>query len=485
MAASSPMADEKHFTVQLDTVIAASMLLGHPLGDRFHVRNAQSRDLGRHFRQVSKTELRAPSQRNSFACAPVDLLMSRGENGLEFHLLEFNGTGIGGISSLPGPVVACFLDSLREMATQVSDPEGVVLLGISGQESASNPRRNGQMHEKMLFAEALTRGLQQRHGTAWISSVPLLLHDPRETTRRQGPVVVMGYMKSFLEHLRLDANGRLTLLGRRVSGVLNDRFLLNVVQRFGADLDTTGLIALNRTYLPGGNKSVAYELIHEHLANEPFPYMPENVSYETAHTREALIEVVQRWKHFHKRFVIKPHATGAGHGIEFFLDPSESDDEVIAKIDGSLRTTEVYYGLTGGALPYTVCPFVDACCINRPGHDLHGHKFELRVVVYRDGDALHAYPSIIKVASTPWDPAAKTRASLINNITAATEQARRAEDYVLPFCNPDTLALLGLSVGEVGDLCRFLARYARHVLDRIEDEPRRYTIDAPAPLTLK
>ena len=30
-------------------------------------------------------------------------------------------------------------------------------------------------------------------------------------------------------------------------------------------------------------------------------------------------------------------------------------------------------------------------------HKMFGHKFELRVVVYRDGDVLRAFPSIAKV----------------------------------------------------------------------------------------
>jgi hypothetical protein len=40
-------------------------------------------------------------------------------------------------------------------------------------------------------------------------------------------------------------------------------------------------------------------------------------------------------------------------------------------------------------------------------HPMTGHKFELRVVVYRDGDMLRAYPSIAKVrrGATCWDHA--------------------------------------------------------------------------------
>src|SRR5205807_1220312 len=117
--------------------------------------------------------------------------------------------------------------------------------------------------------------------------------------------------------------------------------------------------------------------------------------------------------------VIKPQGTGLGHGLEFFLDPEESPDDVIGKIDHSIRVTEHYYAAVGGAFPYTLCEFVDAAVISRPGHPLEGHKFELRVVVYRDGPSLVAVPSIAKVSSHGYDADKPTRLSLINNITAS------------------------------------------------------------------
>ena len=47
-----------------------------------------------------------------------------------------------------------------------------------------------------------------------------------------------------------------------------------------------------------------------------------------------------------------------------------------------------------------MCDFLDTatvCPDEGKGHKMIGHKFEIRIVVYRDGDELKAFPSIAKV----------------------------------------------------------------------------------------
>src|SRR5262249_5552627 len=159
--------------------------------------------------------------------------------------------------------------------------------------------------------------------------------------------------------------------------------------------------------------------------------------------------------------------TGLGHGLEFFLDPDEAADDVVGKVDHSLRLTEHYYGLVGGALPYTLCEFVNTSTIPREGHHLYGHKFEVRVVVYRDGLTLKAMPSITKISSQGYDADQPSRLSLINNIsTSAEAKQREGTDFMLPLCNAQTLALLGIEPGQMGALCAYCTGYVRHILDR-------------------
>ncbi len=137
--------------------------------------------------------------------------------------------------------------------------------------------------------------------------------------------------------------------------------------------------------------------------------------------------------------------------------------------------TEHYYGAVGGAFPYTLCEFVDTCTVPRQGHPLFGHKFEVRVVVHRDGGSLVATPSISKISSQGYDADRFSRLSLINNITTSAEAKKReGTEFMLPLCNPESLDLLGLSVGEMKELCAYCTGFVRHILDQVQQQPERF-----------
>src|SRR5262249_49775892 len=162
-------------------------------------------------------------------------------------------------------------------------------------------------------------------------------------------------------------------------------------------------------------------------------------------------------------------------GLEFFLDLGEPPDDVVGKIDHSIRVTEHYYGAVGGAFPYTLCEFVNTCTVPESGHALSGHKYEVRVVVYRDGASLKAYPSIAKVSRQGYDADRPSKLSLINNITTSAEAKKReGVDFMLPLCNAETLDLLGIEPERVEVLCTHCTGYVRHILDRLQEEPERF-----------
>jgi hypothetical protein len=88
----------------------------------------------------------------------------------------------------------------------------------------------------------------------------------------------------------------------------------------------------------------------------------------------------------------------------------------VPQVDRALHSVASNYNLQCGGLPYTVCEYLDTATIDAgaagsggaasgggggtascaPAHKV-GHKFELRVVVYRSGSELRAFPSIAKV----------------------------------------------------------------------------------------
>jgi hypothetical protein len=460
--------------VSLETIVAASPLLGHELEDRSRVRFEQDLQLASQVTRGSAVSLRSMSQCDTFCVAPLDILVSQEGTRKQFHLLELNGTGIGGLTNLPDGVVCEILQSLAETADIFDQPDGLVLLAVSGRESLDKPRLNRLMHEKLLFVEALRRGLVKRHGScdAWNLDT---LRAARGHVRSQRPGVVIGYMKELLAAIEMDEDGGLWLHGRPVVGAVNDRFCRNLLQHFDEQVDLTRFQAINRCFAAGSDKGLAYGLMNEFVRKSPRAALPAEVHYEHAYTRNDLIRIVFDWLDCQRQVVIKPHGTGLGHGIEFFLHADESREAVVSRIDQSLKQTEEYYGTRGGALPYTVCEFVDADRIDAPGHAFDGHKYELRVVVYRQGRTLRAFPSIAKIARERCELGTIDRRSLINNITASGDtQKVCGTDYMLPLCQPQTLSLLGLSTSDLQQLCEAASHYVRYVLDQTEDAPERF-----------
>ncbi len=167
------------------------------------------------------------------------------------------------------------------------------------------------------------------------------------------------------------------------------------------------------------------------------PSMAPMINFARAHTREQLVQQVRLWlQTTHRPVVIKPQGTGCGHGIEFFFG-AEPQEEVESKVrlnkrlgfllslrravtsphpcahrrcppphlpvqvDASISTVRRAYNLECGGLPHTVCEFLNTAAISDTAakrhdgqcetqqpqpHPMAGHKFELRIVVYRDGE---------------------------------------------------------------------------------------------------
>lgn len=472
------MPADDFLTLSLETVIAASPMLGHKLEDRSKIREAQAPDLVERFRRASAVPLGSERQKRMFLVAPLDVLVvNAGEGCKQFHVTEVNGTGIGGFSNLPLDVIQSVLRHLGEMAEALPGPSPVALVAISGIESHKNPRHNHLVHEKLLYVEAMKRGLERKFGAPVRVLTMALLDQSPEALDTDRPTVVLGYIKEFLNALGLRRDGRLHLSGRPVDAGVNDRFCLNVISRFGHQVDLSRWATMNRTFMAGADKGFAYGLLNEYLAgaDKCGGLFPRRVRFARAGNRLELVATVLNWARHGRGVVIKAQGTGLGHGIEFFLDPEEDTDAIISRIDHSIRVTEHYYGAVGGAFPYTVCEFVDTCTVPREGHPLFGHKFEVRVVVFRDGDTLQALPAITKISSQGYEADKPTRLSLINNITTSAEARKRAgSDFMHALSNHETLGLLGISVEDMERLCVFCSGFVRHILDQAEAQPERF-----------
>lgn len=471
------------FQLNFETIVAASPMLGHRLECRQSIRQQQDLSLLERWQEASTLPLRSAAQQDQFVVAPLDILVSRDPSSqdpsspdhgqVQFHVIELNGTGIGGVSNLPAHVVAQIAASLRRVASRCWSADCVLLLPISGKENQQAPRLNKLMHEKLIFAEAMQAGLAAAGGQADIVTLAGL-QDGTQSYRDGAATVVMGYIKDLLNACSVDASGDVLLAGRRVVGAVNDRFCLNLFSRWTDQINRKRFTAINGTYIAGGDKGVAYSLLDEYLVHQPHEAFPQRVNFAHAYQRNQLITTVLQWLQMGRRPVIKPHGTGIGHGIEFFLDANESATSVIERIDQSLRTTEEYYAISGGAFPYTICEYIESDTVQQAGHRLQGHKYELRVVVYRDGLSLKACPTIAKVACQAYDQNRRDRDSLINNIThAAVSRQSDGSEFMLPLCSQATLQTLGLTAQQLESLCQVATQYVRHTLDEIGQLPAR------------
>jgi hypothetical protein len=472
------------FSLPLETIVAASSLMGHRLEDRTCIRDRQDLVLLESLQDSSTVPLRGTSQQSLFVVAPLDIMVSGPPGQTQFHIIELNGTGIGGLTNMSSAGVSAVLNSLKQITQSHWEREAVYLVAISGKECIESPRLNRMVHEKLLFAEALKAGFGERGSQASILALPDLLRG--EQAYHPGePAIVLGYIKDFLDALMLDDDGRLHLAGRPVSGAVNDRFCLNVISQFGGQVDLKQFQTVNRCFLAGGDKGVGYALLNEYLAEHPHVRFPKRMEYAHAQNRENLIDHVVRWKELGRKTVIKPHGTGIGHGIEFFLDPLEPVDPVIERIDHSIRTTEEYYHTAGGAFPYTLCEFIDSRTISQMNHPMHGHKYELRVVVYREALALKAFPSIVKIAPERFDAINPDHGNLINNITASAVREKNAGmEHMLPLTNLETIRLLNLSVDDIQAACKVATGYVRYILDQVEDQPQRFGLPGSSQQTV-
>lgn len=459
--------------ISLETLIGVAPMLGHILEDRHRIRDQQDSTLLKMLQTHTSVHLREASQQHLFCVAPFDVLVTRIDGRKRFHMLEINGTGIGGLSNMTVDGIEAVLDGLSAMAEYLEVDDPLLLVASSGKENDRSPRPNRLLHEKILYVEALRRGFEKTGRAARVLTMTHVLQDKKLPAT--GPVLVLGYLKELLSHLRCDDKGQLWMFDRRVHGAINDRFCLNVLHRFHDCVDLGQFHTLNRCFRAGGDKGFTYELWNEYHGRRPHPLLDAPVRFEHASDRHALLHAVLAWLRAGRKPVIKPQGTGHGDGIEFFLDPCEDERSIAGRIDASTRLTESLYRLEGGAFPYTVCDFVDTLAIDRPGHPLSGHKYELRIPVYRDGMLLRAFPSIIKISSEKYDAAKPSHLSLINNISASSHaKSQSGIDFMLPLANRDTWELIGVSMDEMMGLCSALTGFTRYLLDQVQDRPERF-----------
>lgn len=454
--------------VSLETLIGVAPLLGFALDDRSSVRVRQDPAVARTFRDTL-TRAVDPALLDGFVVAPLDLLLSADRR--EAHFLELNGSGIGGLTNLPEDVVDAVLQSVTALgATLRCDPGDVVVVAASERDPGAARQENRLLYEKILLVDALRGALAARGNAVAVTTLEAL----EEVGSR---AVVLGFVGQLSRAFGV-RDGQLTLRGRRVAAIVNDRLVLHAHERLGAPPELP-FRAINSTFAAGADKAVAYGVLHDHPCVSRL--VSPHCAHRLAYTRDELVAAVLATR----PAVLKPRSTGQARGIEICLDLEAAPAEVEAAVDRSIAAATAVCPTDASPWPYTVCRWIDAATVADPQHRAHGHKFELRIVVFRDGARLSALPAIAKVSSARWDPAHPTREMLVNNVTwAAARSGAPGHRYILPLCEPATWQALGIDADLLIDLGHFALSYVEAALRSDIARGRRPlpTQHAPTPL---
>lgn len=450
--------------IGLPTLIALAPMLGHRLDDRKVIARRQASDLASRFARASEIPFPAEVDLKDFFVAPLDILPFRRAGQRRFQLLELNGTGIGGLTNMPIDLVEEILNTIGEIGNYCEGPAPLVVVASSGREAVGERMPSHLLHEKFLFVDRIAQALEGRLGDVEILALDTLVANGgwRGSSR---PTVLLGYTRELVSHTNVIC-GMPRVFGRRVAGIVNDRFLFNLRAAYGA-LDVDAFLPANRCYEAGADKAAAYghvnSFVNSFAARNSFDEVGAAIHFDVCKDAESLIEIVRARLSRGEQIVVKPSGTGHGDGIEFFFG-GEEVEIIRERVGRSLAVVRERYG-QGAGFPYTVTEYLDAEVIRTPGHALQGCKFELRIVVYRRGSMLRAVPSIAKVAPEVWDASNPTRGSLINNISASVRGGKTGgSDHLLPLCLPETLSILDVDEDILTKLCRWGTGYVAHVL---------------------
>lgn len=448
--------------ISVETLVQTSALFDGALEDRAHVRDAQELELlpPEILDPAASGGLPiAPGDRHTFYYGCVDFMPYMHAGRTAFAMLELNGTGMGGLTNLPEPVQAAILGELGRAAEALpdADPAPWILCPLS------RPTNRGLIHERILAGQALADGLARRFGTA-----RLALHSRLDQADPRAPAVILGFPDELRRGLAAH-DGRLTLLGRPLAGVMRDLFCQHIRDDLGDSLHPGSFHAINEIYPVSADKVATYEHYNAFLAAQPCDLPGGPIEFHSAWTRDELVARVHEELARGRGVVIKPHAGGTAKGVEF-LFPAHHESAVEAQVDASLaeareRTTHALSpDRPRQVFPYAVCTFIDGLTIRDRAHRYAGHRHELRIVVYRHRDRIRSFPALCKVSGQRLDREHPDRRALLNTASVSAGAAGQRNEHLLPLCNAGTLATLGIEPTTLASLCDLAARFTAHVI---------------------
>lgn len=451
--------------LSLSTLIEVSPILGLFFDNRSRIRADQKEEIYSRIQEKTTLTLKNPEQKELYYFGCLDFLVYEKNGEKKFNFLEFNGTSIGGLLSTPLDIYEKMLLELGEATKYIKDPVPVIMIPFFTTLKETGAPVSKIFHERIVIAEYIKQALIKQHGAAQIVALPELLK--LNYFKPRIPTIVIGHIKHFMPVLNC-IHDRLCLFQQPISLSIQDNVCSKLFRFYKDSIKPDSFIAINPTYIFAANKGTAYNMFNEFIKDNYYPSLNVPIDYVNAYSREELINIVLDSLKKGKKLVIKPHASGIGKGVDFFFN-NEPEEETIKKIDNSLKLSEIYQGEQSWIFPYTVCEFINSCVIKNEDSPMYKHKFEVRIVVYREEDKLKALPSIAKVSSKKYDETFVDRLMLLNNVSVSTAtDIGLVDNFVLPLNNYTVLDTIDLSMDHLEELSKFSVNFIQYVIDNID-----------------
>lgn len=409
---------------------------------------------------LSAAPAASPEQAQRFYLGSIDYLVGGEPNAPVFYPIEMNGSAVIGASSLPFFALNAITDEFTRLGERLSQKSApLMMIPFSRGGNAKTPIK--ALHERILYAQAVKQGfLNQSCAGRIVTSAELLSEGWKSP---ETPTVVLGYIHDLLPLIAAQPD-RLDLNQRRLDAMTHDQFCDILFQQAPASFrNCLSYEPINRIFQASSDKTLFFDWYNQFISARPSPFLSGPLWARACDSEESLIQCISEALESGRRVVIKPRASALGRGIEFFLSKTSPQD-VTQRVQASIAACQNIYGPQTTCFPYGVFEFIDAAVIQPgsvAGHasPFEGHKFELRIFIWRSGQTFYAAPSIAKIASAAYDAQRPDRFSLLNNIAAAKTSADESPlQFALPLANAQTLALLGLPPQSVLDLCQFSTR---------------------------